>query len=101
MSIERNFNKYLFSLVKSNAIDNKVAKTVALSYQRLNRDAKDKFFESLMLAYANFSDSAFDNIKFEETSNLDSPNSNKDCQLQLTSCTLKLCFEISSNAAKT
>lgn len=82
MSIERNFNKYLFNLVRTTAMDNKVAKTVALSYQRLNRDAKDKFFESLMLAYANFSDSAFDNIKFEETSNLDSPNSNKDFRLK-------------------
>jgi len=82
MSIERNFNKYLFTLVKSNAMDNKVAKTVALSYQRLSRDAKDKFFESLMLAYANFTDSAFDNIKFEETSNLDSASSKKDFRLK-------------------
>lgn len=82
MSIERNFNKYLFNLVKSSAMDNKVAKTVALNYQRLNRDAKDKFFESLMLAYANFTDSAFDNIKFEETSNLDSLASNKDFRLK-------------------
>jgi len=82
MSIEKNFNKYLFTLVKSNAMDNKVAKTVALSYQRLNRDAKDKFFESLMLAYANFTDSAFDNIKFEESSNLDTADSNKDFRLK-------------------
>lgn len=82
MSIERNFNKYLFNLVKSSAMDNKVAKTVALNYQRLNRDAKDKFFESLMLAYANFTDSAFDNIKFEGTSNLNSFASSKDFRLK-------------------
>jgi len=82
MGIDRNFNKYLYNLVKSNLMDNKVAKTIALSYQRLNRDAKDKFFESLMLAYANFSDSAFENIKFEESSNLDSADSKKDFRLK-------------------
>lgn len=82
MSIERNFNKYLYNLVKSSAKDNKVAKTVALNYQRLNRDAKDKFFESLMLAYANYSDSAFDNIKFEVSSNLGSAESKKDFRLK-------------------
>lgn len=82
MIIERNFNKYLFNLVKSNAMDNKVAKTVALNFQRLNRDAKDKFFESVMLAYANFTDSAFDNIKFDETSNIDSAANNKDFRLK-------------------
>ena len=82
MSIERNFNKYLFNLVKSSLMDNKVAKTIALNYQRLNRDVRDKFFESLMLAYANFTDSAFENIKFEETSNLDLAESNKDFRLK-------------------
>lgn len=82
MSIERNFNKYLFNLVKSNAMDNKVAKTLALNYQRLNRNAKDKFFESLMLAYANFSDSAFDNIKFEDASTSDSDSTKKDYRLK-------------------
>ncbi len=82
MSIERNFNKYLFNLVKARAMDNKVAKTVALNYQRLNRDTKEKFFESLMLAYANFTDSAFDNIKFEESGKSDSSNTNKDFRLK-------------------
>lgn len=82
MGIERNFNKYLFNLVKSSAMENEVAKTVALNYQRLNRDVKEKFFESLMLSYANFSDSAFDNIKFEETSRMDSIDSSKDFRLK-------------------
>jgi energy-coupling factor transporter ATP-binding protein EcfA2 len=82
MSIEKNFNKYLFNLVKSSAMDNKVAKTVALNYQRLNRDARDKFFESLMLTYSNFSDASFDNIKFEETSRLDSIEIPKDYRLK-------------------
>ena len=82
MSIERNFNKYLFNLVKSSAMDNKVAKTVALNYQRLNRAAKDKFFESLMPLYSNFTDTAFDNIKFEEKEKLDSSNVNKDFRLK-------------------
>jgi len=82
MSIERNFNKYLFNLVKSSAMGNKVAKTIALNYQRLNRDSKEKFFESLMLAYANYTDSAFDNIKFEESSTSDSLNAKKDFRLK-------------------
>ena len=82
MSIERNFNKYLFNLVKSKAMDNRIAKTIVLNYQRLNRDTKEKFFESLMLAYANFTDSAFESIKFEETSNLNLTERNKDFRLK-------------------
>jgi hypothetical protein len=82
MIVERNFNKYLYNLVKSNAMDNKVAKTLALNYQRLNRSAKDKFFESLMSAYANFSDSAFDNIKFEDSTTSDSDSVKKDFRLK-------------------
>lgn len=82
MNIEKNFNKYLFELVKSKAMDNKVAKTVVLNYQKLNRDAKDKFFESLMLAYANYTDSAFENIKFEETSSKYLTASDKDYRLK-------------------
>ena len=82
MSIEKNFHKYLFNLVKVSAMDNKVAKTVALNYQRLNRAAKDKFFESLMPLYLNFTDTAFDNIKFEESEKSDSSNANKDFRLK-------------------
>lgn len=82
MSIERNFNKYLFNLVKSSAMENKVAKTVVLNFQRLNRDTKEKFFESIMLAYANFTDSAFDNIKFEESLNSESSSAKKDFRLK-------------------
>ena len=82
MSIERNFNKYLFNLVTSSAMDNRVAKTLALNYQRLNRNAKDKFFESLMLAYANFSDSAFDNIKFEDAPTSETDSAKKDFRLK-------------------
>ncbi|RZK59012.1 MAG: hypothetical protein EOO91_06415 [Pedobacter sp.] len=82
MSIERNFNKYLFNLVKNSAMDNNIAKTIALNYQRLNRDAKDKFFESLMLAHVNYSDSAFDNIRFEEPQNLEQPSIGKDFRLK-------------------
>lgn len=82
MSIERNFNKYLFNHVKSKAIDNRIAKTIVLNYQRLNRDTQEKFFESLMLAFANFTDSAFECIKFEETSNLNLTERNKDFRLK-------------------
>ena len=82
MSLERNFNRYLFNLVKSTAMDNKVAKTIALNYQRLNRNTKEKFFESLMLAYANFTDSAFDTIRFEDASTSDSVKAKKDFRLK-------------------
>jgi len=82
MGLEKNFNRYLFNLVKSRAMDNMVAKAVALNYQRLNRDTKEKFFESLMLAYANFTEAAFDNIKFEESSSLDSIEGKKDFRLK-------------------
>lgn len=63
-------------------MDNKVAKTIALNYQRLNRDAKEKFFESLMPAYSNFTESAFANIKFNETSQLESEEGKKDFRLK-------------------
>lgn len=82
MSIERNFNKYLFNLVKSIAMDNKVAKTVALNYQRLNRDSKEKFFESVMSAYANYTDSAFENIKFDQSGKTDLPTDKNDFRLK-------------------
>jgi energy-coupling factor transporter ATP-binding protein EcfA2 len=82
MSIEKNFNKYLFDLVKTKAMENKISKTIVLNYQRLNRDTKEKFFDSLMSAYANFTDSAFDNIKFEDTLTLNQINSNSDFRLK-------------------
>jgi len=63
-------------------MDNKIAKTIVLNYQRLNRDTKEKFFESLMLAYANFTDSAFESIKFEDISKLDLSDRNKDFRLK-------------------
>lgn len=63
-------------------MNNKVAKTVALNYQRLNRDTKEKFFESVMLAYANFADSAFDNIKFEDSGKSNSLSAHKDFRLK-------------------
>ncbi|MES2773641.1 MAG: hypothetical protein V4722_05630 [Bacteroidota bacterium] len=63
-------------------MENKVAKTIALNYQRLNRSAKDKFFESLMPAYSNFTDTAFSNIKFNETSRLESEHAKKDFRLK-------------------
>jgi energy-coupling factor transporter ATP-binding protein EcfA2 len=63
-------------------MDNKVAKTIALNYQRLNRNAKDKFFESLMPAYSNYTDSAFSNIKFDETSRLVLEEGKKDFRLK-------------------
>jgi len=82
MSIERNFHKYLFNLVKASAMNNKVAKTVAMNYLRLNRSTKEKFFESLMPLYSNFTDTAFDNIKFEESVKPDFLKANKDFRLK-------------------
>jgi len=82
MSIEKNFHRYLFNLVKSSAMENKVAKVIALNYQRLNREAKDKFFESIMPAYLSFTDTAFLNIKFNEASNIEQDDSKKDFRLK-------------------
>ena len=82
MSIEKNFNKFLFNLVKLKSIDNRVAKTIVTNYQRLNRDSKEKFFETLMSSYTNFSESAFDSIKFEEKSSVGSEEDLKDFRIK-------------------